>query len=153
MPEQNISIPDPFEHLREDHRKIEALMETVSEADEDDAKTREEFFPQIRDTLTLHTELEERYLYPALREFEETRDLAEKAVEDHAEAKNLLREISALKPGDTDWMDRFEELRDAVEAHVQEEEDDLFPLAQETLDKNRIEDLRTKMAELLKSRT
>lgn len=149
MPEQDIIIQDPFEHIIEDHRKVRALMEAVSDASTDDLALKEEFFSQIRDALIVHTELEEQTLYPMLRGLEETQDLVDEAVEDHNEVKQLLQELSAAPKDTEEWDDRFEELRDSVEAHVQEEEADMLPQAKLSLSEAQTEEIRMGMETFL----
>jgi hemerythrin superfamily protein len=151
MDEQNISIQDPFEHIKEDHKKAMGLIEKISEADEDDVATREEFFPQVNDALTLHAEMEEQAFYPALEAVKETQPLVEEALQDHEEMKALLEELSDMPKESEEWMDKFEELRDAVEEHAQEEETRTIPKAQDAFTEDQKEELRKSMGEFLKA--
>jgi hypothetical protein len=63
----------------------------------------------------------------------ETRDLVGEAVIEHQDVKNLLQLLDGLSPESDDWEGGIEELRAAVDHHVEEEEEELFPRTREVL--------------------
>lgn len=149
-----MSIQDPFEHIREDHRKVRGLMEEIVDAEPDDIAARREFFPQVREALILHSELEENVLYPALREVDSFEsEMVDEALDDHKEMAALIRELSDMDESGEDWADRFEELRDSVEEHVLEEETDILPIAEQAMSAEKKEELRTAMQRFLQNVT
>ena len=80
--------------------------------------------------LTIHAQIEEAIFYPALREaLPEAGRLLDEAAAEHQEAKQLIADIKAIGEAN-DAMDTLvAELNVAIEHHVKEERDKLFPKA------------------------
>jgi hemerythrin superfamily protein len=109
---------DAVELVKQDHRHIEDLiakfLETEPEATPDD------LFQQIQTALTTHIEIEERVLYPAVRQFAPERvDLASK---EHAEMRKILAELLNSDLNEALFESRFRELIDNVNRHIREDE-------------------------------
>jgi hemerythrin superfamily protein len=113
---------DVTELLQQDHRKVEALF-TQYESTQDDATV-----DQICQELEIHTTVEEEIVYPRLAEIDA--DLEEHAEEEHAQAKEL---ITQLRDSPADPAGLVEQLKTAVQHHVQEEETKAFPAMRERL--------------------
>jgi hemerythrin superfamily protein len=128
------------ELLKSDHREVSALISQLQAAGEDAASgAHTETFQKLKNSLTLHARIEEEIFYPALESFEETEDLIEEAYEEHEEVKQLLDEMSGLEPDDTEFQDLLAQLKYNIDDHVEEEENEVFPqaenlLGEETLD-------------------
>jgi hypothetical protein len=69
---------------------------------------KDELFNQLKGALKLHTKLEEQIFYPALENFDETRDLIKESYGEHRKVDQLLAEIS---PSAGDFADKLSELR------------------------------------------
>jgi iron-sulfur cluster repair protein YtfE (RIC family) len=123
--------------LKHDHREVEKLFKQLE--DTDDAKEKSQIFAKIKQELELHTKVEEAHLYPVLKRHDKTKSLTEHSLEEHAEVKKLLGQLSKLSPDDAKFAELCEELQGGVEEHVEEEERKLFPLADEVLGKSDIE--------------
>src|SRR5688500_20288148 len=89
-----------IELLKEDHREALELIEQLEnldgslDADEGGIEfAPTELFTQLKSALTMHTQVEEQVFYPAMREFEETRDLIVEAVEEHQVVDQILEEM------------------------------------------------------------
>jgi len=132
---------DLFQTLKHDHQKIRRLFERLADAASGTIKERERLFAELKQELTLHSEVEEQHFYPALEENEEARDLVEEAFEEHDEFKRLLDELDQIDKADDTWLDQLEELREDVEHHVEEEETELFPVAQKVLGRARADEI------------
>lgn len=134
---------DAFNLLKTDHRKVEELFDQLESA-RGQAKLR--LFAQIKMELDLHTHLEEKFFYPALEEPRETHELALEAYEEHDVVKKLLREMSRGKNANEEWQAQAKVLRENVEHHVEEEENELFPKAQSVLSEEEVDELGELMA-------
>jgi hemerythrin superfamily protein len=124
---------DLFQLIRHDHQKAKRLFERLAET-AGGTQSRPRLFAELKHELELHAEVEEKYFYPALRGHDEAKDLIQEALEEHGDVKEAL---VALDHGDNEsdgWADRLDELREDVEHHVEEEEGEIFPLAQKLLD-------------------
>jgi hypothetical protein len=139
-----------FDLLKEDHDRVKDLFEQIEDS-EDDAESREELFSQIREDLEIHMEGEETYLYPALEEHEDTKEMALEAYEEHHVAKTVLSEVIELDQEDERWKAKMKVLKELVEHHIQEEEGELFKLTKKVLAKEEIQEISDSI-EQLKSR-
>jgi hemerythrin superfamily protein len=132
-----------FELLINDHQKVAELFEQI-ENDRDTAM-QENLFARIKKELTIHTEIEETYFYPRLKSITETADLIGEAVIEHQDVKNLLIRLEEMSPDNDEWESLIQELKNSVEHHVEEEEEELFPKAQEVLSEREIEQIGEEM--------
>ena len=98
-------------------------------------------FEQIKAELDLHAHIEEKIFYPALEKPAETHDLTLEAYEEHAMVKKLLRELSGARTASEEWQAQAKVLQEAVEHHVDEEENELFDKADDALSEEEIEEL------------
>jgi hemerythrin-like domain-containing protein len=146
-----------IELLMKDHRQALALVDELLGADLDQLETadeettavtsNEDLFRRLRNALTVHTQIEEHLFYPALEGFQETREIVGEAYKEHQAVDQLLEEISELSPGE-EWAERIEELRANLEPHIEEEENEMFPLAEELLGADRLNELGRRMEEM-----
>jgi hemerythrin-like domain-containing protein len=133
---------DAFELLKADHKKVNELFDQL-EAATGNAKLG--VFNQIKTELELHTHIEEKIFYPALEKPEETHDLILEAYEEHKAVKTLLAELSGNRTADDQWQAKAKVLRENVEHHVDEEENQLFKKASKVLSTEEIETLGEEM--------
>lgn len=133
---------DAFSLLKADHQKVAALFEQLEAAR---GKAKLGVFNQIKTELELHTHIEEKIFYPAVEKPEETHDLTLEAYEEHDVVKKLLKELSRAKSADDEWEAQAKVLQENVEHHVEEEENELFPKAENVLSEEDIEDLGERM--------
>lgn len=122
-----------------DHRKVEGIFSQIESAKKPDDVYK--LFNEIYQELNLHARAEELVFYPSLREFEDTDDLIEEAESEHEEVEVMLEEIKALSPNAEDFMDRIAELKEAVQHHVQEEENEVFEVIRESFDNQELQAL------------
>jgi len=131
-----------FELLKTDHKKVAQLFDKMESAR---GKAKLALFQQIKTELELHTHIEEKIFYPALETPEETHDLTLEAYEEHKVVKTLLAELSRANSADDEWQAKAKVLRENVEHHVKEEEDELFDKANDALSDKQIDALGVKM--------
>lgn len=80
--------------------------------------------------LTVHARIEEEIFYPALRDASPAAAaLLDAAHTQHDEAKALIAQIEAMAEPSPEMDETVEQLARAIEAHVKEERDHLFPKA------------------------
>jgi len=85
---------------------------------------------KICDELSVHARIEEEIFYPALREaLPEAADLVQEATAEHQEAKQLIADIRGIGKANPAMDNLVAELNVAIEHHVKEERDELFPKA------------------------
>ena len=133
---------DAFELLKADHKKVNELFDQLEAAT---GKAKLNVFNQIKTELELHTHIEEKIFYPALEKPEQTHDLTLEAYEEHKMVKTLLAELSRARTADDEWQAQAKVLRENVEHHVDEEENELFDKADDVLSDEEIEALGQRM--------
>ena len=126
-----------LELLIADHQKVAQLFEQA-EATEND-KQKQKLFAQIKSELEVHTHIEEKIFYPALREHEELKDIVLEAFEEHKQVKTLLQEIESLADGSEKFDAKLKVMKENVEHHVEEEEGEMFPQVEELMDEEQLE--------------
>ena len=84
---------------------------------------------KICNELTVHATIEEEIFYPALRQAINAPELLDEAEAEHQEAKELIAQIEALTSADAALDELVDQLAQAIEHHVKEERDHLFPKA------------------------
>jgi hemerythrin-like domain-containing protein len=134
---------DAFELLKADHKKVAELFDLMETAS---GKRKLDVFKRIESELEVHTHIEETIFYPALEKPQETHDLTLEAYEEHKVVKTLLAELSGAKSANDEWQAKAKVLRENVEHHVDEEENELFDKADDALTDEEIEALGERMA-------
>lgn len=136
---------DAITLLKEDHKKVSGIFEKLEPTTERGVKTRDELFAQLKQELDVHAHIEETIFYPVLKQEAETRDITLEGYEEHHVIKTLLGEL-AETPADTEqWGAKLKVLKENVEHHVEEEEDDMFKTAREVFTKEKFEELGARM--------
>ena len=117
-----------FEMLKEDHDKVKKLLEDVESAE---GRERGEIAKTAIRGLEIHADLEERLIYPAIRAEVDAADMMDEAIEEHHLVHVLIAELKKLKPGDEKFQAKFSVLSELVKHHIEEEEGEMFPKAEE----------------------
>jgi hemerythrin superfamily protein len=128
---------DIFEHIKKEHRETEGMLQKLSGGYD------EGLVSKLKLALTAHMKAEEASLYPAMQDKE--REMVEHAQEEHEEIRSLL---GGLDQGGSDFTSKLSELTKVINDHVQEEEQEMIPKAQEMFDRSKINDLSSTFDEV-----
>jgi hypothetical protein len=93
------------------------------------AATKLALAQKICSELTVHAQIEEEIFYPALRDAIDEPELLDEAQAEHNEAKAMIAQIRQMGTADAAMDDLVAQLNRAIEHHVKEERDELFPKA------------------------
>jgi len=120
-----------LEKLKEDHRKVKDLFEEFEESE--DKREQQRLADAILTELTIHADLEEGLIYPAIREAldEEEQDLMDEALEEHHVVHLLINELKKMKASDDRFQAKVSVLGESVKHHIQEEEGKMLPKAED----------------------
>lgn len=121
-----------FALLKADHDKVKELFDQFEQMKEDgdeDDEAKQILVETACAELTIHARIEEEIFYPALRESLDDQDMLDEAEVEHASAKQLIAELSAMQPGDEFYDAKFTVLGEYVKHHIEEEEKEMFPKA------------------------
>jgi iron-sulfur cluster repair protein YtfE (RIC family) len=123
-------MPDVIKLLEQDHREVEDLF---AKAESNTGAAKQQVVTKIASELTIHAEVEEQFVYPAMRDAG-LEDLVAEAESEHQTVKELVAQLESMD-GSTDEVDPvLQELKANVEHHVQEEESEAFPQFREATD-------------------
>jgi iron-sulfur cluster repair protein YtfE (RIC family) len=124
---------DACELLDADHLAVKHLFVQYARlaiTDPERSKPRAQLAQRICDELTVHAQIEEEILYPALRDARpDAAPLLDEAEMEHGHVKDLVARIRAHATADAELDTLVAELARSVEHHVKEERDQLFPKA------------------------
>jgi hemerythrin superfamily protein len=118
--------------LKQDHDKVKQLFQRFESSDDESLHRR--LFEEIKTELQIHSHIEEAVFYPVVEEKDdELNEMVQEAYDEHAEVNDLLVEIEDLNREGSDLRSKVIELKDIVEHHVQEEENEMFPKVRQAM--------------------
>lgn len=126
------------EILTQDHKKALSLIETLEGAS-DGTGNYADAFNQLEANLKLHMREEEEVYYPALSGYEQFEGTEEHLESEHQMVRQMLAQMNELAPSSDEFQTLLTEMKTALEKHMTEEEDDIFPESIEVLGADRIE--------------
>jgi hemerythrin superfamily protein len=135
---------DAIKMLKKQHREVEALFKELEKAKS--AGPRRKTFEKIADALAIHATIEEKHFYPAAKK-KQTEDMLLESVEEHLQVKRVIADLLKLDANDPTFMAKATVLKEDIQHHVEEEEDDLFPKVQKLLDDDELEAVAAAMQE------
>jgi iron-sulfur cluster repair protein YtfE (RIC family) len=144
---------DLYQMLIQDHRTVDDLFEKIEKSGERASKTRQQLFDKLRQELELHTQVEERIVYPDFKRHAGVKDFIGEALEEHGEVKKMLQQLGRMEPGEKDWSAKIAELKNAVQHHVREEEQKIFPAARKEIGEPEADDLARRVQEMKQKAT
>jgi iron-sulfur cluster repair protein YtfE (RIC family) len=132
--------------LKRQHREVEKLFSTALKTD--NKNRRRKAMEDITDALEQHTRIEEEIFYPAVREIgtKKAEEMVGEAYEEHHVVKLVLAELPDVDPGAENFEAKLTVLKELVGHHVEEEEQEMFPLAERRLGAERSAELAAEMA-------
>lgn len=135
---------DIYEIIIADHEKARRLLGQIKKTKDSDGEKRSKLFAELKPELMMHQHVEEGVFYSKLKEIDDTRDDALEAINEHHVVDGLLEELDAMPTDNDEWRAKFGVLKELVEHHMREEEEEFLPNAKKVLDA----DLAREMAEI-----
>ena len=130
-------MTDVVDMIMDDHREVERLFDRLKHEPE----SRALVLPAVTALLIAHSRAEESEVYPAARDEAGEADQVEHSQAEHVEAEQLLEQLAGMDPGDVGFETTLQELVDAVQHHVDEEESSVLPGLRERLSAERLAEL------------
>lgn len=137
-----------IEMLKTDHQKVRDLFDQLAGTTERAKKTRRDLLGKIEHELVIHTRLEEELFYPAFRDTDgkEHRKMYHEATEEHrAVERMVLPDLKDTDPASEEFAGRLKVLKELVQHHISEEEEQMFPEAEEALGAEQLDELGRRM--------
>ena len=139
---------DAIDMLKADHKKVKELFRQYEAAGDRAYQKKKSIAEEVFTEFMVHSKLEEELFYPAVKAEtdKQGQELVAESIEEHHVVATLIEELKALDPKDERYDAKFTVLMENVEHHIEEEEDELFPEAEDVLG-DAIEDLGAQMKE------
>jgi len=114
------------EALAKEHAATLLILEKIEKTRSSDVAKRTLLLTQLKHALGKHAFQEENSVYPALREHGLLQS-EEELTSEHAEVKFFLHRLTTLERSHPEWLPTVRELHAALEAHMEDEENNVFP--------------------------
>jgi hemerythrin superfamily protein len=137
---------DPIKLLESQHREVETLFQRFESGKGNEFALCQD----VCDALALHAELEEAIFYPQTKD-RQTEGLLQHSVEEHLQVKRCIAELTQQRPEGEELKRRMQELKQLVQDHVQEEEQELFPKVEKLFDQATRDSMGDQMQELMEN--
>lgn len=125
--------------IEQQHREVEGLFESIEAS-----KANEDLVEQLAVCLTAHAIIEEQIFYPVAMKMK--KELVLESLEEHELMAYALKRLAASDARkDESFSAKVKAVKDVVEEHVQEEEQELLPAVAEGLSQEEDEALGEKM--------
>jgi iron-sulfur cluster repair protein YtfE (RIC family) len=125
--------------LIKQHRKVQSLFRKLARKNGD----AEALLTELANDLAAHMAIEQDLFYPAVQQIDDK--LVLESYEEHALAEVALKRLLATNPDDDAFLARVTALKELIEHHVKEEEEDLFPKVEKKLESERLRALGKEM--------
>jgi hemerythrin-like domain-containing protein len=148
MPTAKTSATDAIELLTTDHEKLRRLLAELGDTTTQAVTKRAELFKVIAEEVRVHSRIEEEIFYPAYHAAAETQDDAKvyfEAIEEHGLVDIVLPGLEDEDPSTDVFSAKAKVLKDLIEHHADEEEEQMFPRAKKLLGKDRLLQLGAEM--------
>jgi hypothetical protein len=132
--------------LKRQHKDVKTLFKKLEHTD--GTRERRQLLNEVASRLEGHTLIEEEIFYPAVRGLETAKaeEIVLEAYEEHHVVALVLAELPRVNPEDERFAAKMTVLSELVEHHAEEEEKEMFKLAQK-LGKDELESLGEQMEE------
>jgi hemerythrin superfamily protein len=120
--------------IRADHEKARAMLKELCGVPETDGERRKLLFADLKAELMVHQHVEEAVFYDRLKDIQATRPDALEAINEHHIVDTLLEELDDMAKDNDRWTAKLGVLRELVEHHMEEEEDEFFAHAKKVVD-------------------
>jgi hemerythrin superfamily protein len=132
---------DIRELLRQDHQEALQLAAQIEQTD--DTAQAKQLFEQLREAVVKHARGEERIVYPALEDSgdEEAGELAREAAVEHELVDLLFERMTRMRTASDNWKARASVVKELLEHHIEEEQNEVFQKLGEILDAEELEEM------------
>jgi len=141
---------DAIALLKEDHKKVRALLASLEKTSEKSADRRVKLLQQIEDEVKVHATVEEEIFYPAFRDAvrkKEDRELYQEALEEHHVVDLVMPEVKECDPSGEIFPAKAKVLKEIIEHHADEEEKEMFKAARKAMSAAELKDLGARIQE------
>jgi hemerythrin superfamily protein len=134
---------DAIALLKKDHEKVRDLLSKLEKSADRGGDRAMKLYTQVETEVKIHSQVEEEIFYPAFRDAAKKKEdmkMFFEATEEHHVVDLVMPELT-----ETDSQEQFaakaKVLKELIEHHADEEEQEMFPRARKLLDRNELREL------------
>jgi hemerythrin-like domain-containing protein len=142
--------PDAIALLKEDHKKVRALLASLEKTTEKSADRRVKLLQQIESEVKVHSTVEEEIFSPAFRDAVRKKDdrvLYQEALEEHHVVDLVMPELKECDPAGEVFAAKAKVLKELIEHHAGEEEEEMFKKARQAMEAEELRELGMRIQE------
>lgn len=138
--------------LEKDHRTVERIFDQLEKLTGDGSpRKKRELCEKLVRELSIHSAIEEMIFYPEVKKaIPEAKEMVLESLEEHNVVKWELDAIQSSKIEDAHLDAKIKVLKDAVMHHVEEEENNLFPMVSERMKAATLTDIGKRLEQVKK---
>lgn len=125
---------DIFERIKQDHDLVREVMGQICETTNRAEKTRDALFQTLSLEIWAHHKVEEATFYEALKHKGEVGEAYE-AQNEHHMLNNMMDELATMPTNNEHWHMKFNAMSELLKHHLDEEEEEFFPMAKKLFSK------------------
>ena len=148
-PSPSTKSKDAIALLTNDHETVRGLLSQMEDTTSRGATKRTALLAKISKEVRIHAQIEEEIFYPAYKEAaksQEEEQLFFEAADEHGLVKIVLPALEKMDPSTVEFGAKAKVLKDLIEHHAEEEEEEMFPKARKLLGKARLQELGDQLA-------
>ena len=142
-------MPNAITMLKSDHATVKRLLRELNETTERATKERERLVSELEREIKTHAQVEEEVFYPAFKAATEKTDDVDmfyEAAEEHHIVDMVLPALKSANPKSHEFEAKAKVLKDLIEHHIKEEENEMFAAARRVFDEDQLRELGDLMA-------
>lgn len=129
-------MPTIYEKLKTDHDKHRRLLRELAKT-EGNSPERRTLWNSFYYDVSAHAAAEELAFYSNLMAESEGQAEGRHSVAEHHELDEMMQELNETDMSSPGWLSRLKSLKDRYEHHIEEEENDIFPVAKDVIGADR----------------
>ncbi len=137
--QQSTSQMSVIDIIKQDHQKVNEQLMELEKRVKGRPTSQHPVFPTMKKMLLAHSAAEEKLVYPLLKQ--EMPQKIQDAIKEHKEIAQHLEDLTAGSVPEDEWARHLQQLKQAIQHHVQEEESQVLPAAQRIVGDQKLRDL------------
>lgn len=131
---------DLIAHIKEEHQEYKNQFAAIEKAT---GQKKEDLFKDLYASLYGHHEAEEQVLFPLIKEAvkKEDKEIVMEMIEEHSLGTYQFSVVHKTGLDNETWDAKLSVLKEVMEHHMDEEEEEFLPLAEQVLSKEQREQL------------
>ena len=134
---------DALEFIKQDHDEFRDLLNRYEEIDVDEHDATRELIDELIERVTRHSAMEEEAFYTfVMEQVPDAEDDIREEIEEHHVVELIMAELKAMDANDEQFDAKVEVFAENLLHHLEEEEQELFPMLRQQLDATTLEGLK-----------